>query len=748
MTGQEFEREVRAVARALWSLAPGDGAADRINNDEIDCVCRTEELTHLIECTIERGLGKFRTQAAKLANAKRYLEGNGETVKLRIVTREEPTGEQLSQAKGLGITALSLQEFKRGLLDSAQYLESRWSYKFGSASDPEDGNHVLRDDEYVEQPLTSAGYHIPHSIADICARLYSGKTIVLTGPFGAGKSLTLREVFRRLRRDFYRDTTRPTPIAINLSDHWGQASIEEILRRHADKVGFEKPHQLVRAWNAGQILPLLDGIDELASPVLPMGRDAIRRSREEALKVIQAFMRDVRGKTGVLLTGRDHYFDSTEEAHNLMRLPNDALFINVGEFSEEQAASYLRKKGIDSYLPTWLPRKPLLLGYLASRGLLAQVTALDGDSGSALAWHHFLDRICQREADLISDIDREAIRQLLENLATRARVLPRGSGPLYDRDLSNAYQEITGYEPSEAARVLLQRLPGLTARDQEVGARSFVDDEMMEALRAGSVVRFVINPYVSPGVSGLVHPLNAFGCSVAGQLGIENRVAGAQYGVAAAQALQRWNEPTLGLDCILAGASSQDLEIVDARGLTIRDGLADEIDMEERPIINLTLDNCLIDRVRYDNDQSDVRFQNCQILRVEGIADSRELPETFAGCDIGEFDNRHTNTAIIGSELPDSLKMLLVIIRKLFLQRGSGRAQSALHRGIGDSLQSYVSPVLNLLVSEGIVYSHPANRQIIWHGSRIHRSRMLKILEGPMTSDDSLIKKVAQITAS
>ena len=459
MTGSEFEHAVRTVARALWNLSPGEGAAEEINSDEIDCVCRTEELIHLIECTTERRMEKFRLQTSKLQNAKRYLENNGETVKLRIVTLYDPTPEQRSNARGLGITALSLHEFRRALLDSRQYIESRRNYRFGSASDPEDGNRTLLDNEYVAQPLTHTGSTESYSVADLCSLLNEKKVIVLTGPFGAGKSLTLREVFFHLCREFNRASTNPTPMAINLSDHWGQASTEEILRRHADKVGFDKPHQLVRAWNAGQLLPLLDGIDELASPVMPMGRDAIRRSRAEALKVIQAFMQDTRGKSGILLTGRDHYFDSNDEARRLMGLPADAIFIEVGEFSEDQAIAYLKKKKIHTNLPNWLPRKPLLLGYLASRNLLGQVTSMPDDSGSAMAWDHFLDRICEREAEPISVIDSVAIRQLLEDLATRARVLPNGSGPLYDGDLADVYKSVTGFEPLEAARTLLQRTP-------------------------------------------------------------------------------------------------------------------------------------------------------------------------------------------------------------------------------------------------------------------------------------------------
>ena len=440
MTGPQFEQEVRRVARALWNLSPGDGSAEYINSDEIDCVCHTEELVHLIECTTERTMQKFREQVLKLQNARTYYQNHGETVKLRIVTFHDPTPDQRTFSRGNGVTALSLQECKKGLLDSQQYLEARWKYRFGSASNPEDGSYVLSEEEYVEQPLMPSNSDESFSVSEICDLLQRGRTIVLFGPFGAGKSLTVREVFKYLRSEYYREKTGRTPVALNLRDHWGQPSVSEIMHRHADKVGFEKPHQLVRAWNYGELIPLLDGIDELASPVLPMGQDAIRRSREEALKVIQAFMQDARGRTGVLITGRDHYFDSIEEARRLMRLPNDTIFVDVGEFSEDQATEYLRKKNIKSNTPTWLPRKPLLLGYLASRNLLEQVASMEGQTGPAMAWDYFLDKICEREADLSFDIDSTAVRTLLEDLATRARSLPRGSGPLYDSDLATAYK--------------------------------------------------------------------------------------------------------------------------------------------------------------------------------------------------------------------------------------------------------------------------------------------------------------------
>ena len=746
MTGPEFEQNVRAVARALWHLPPGEGASELINNDEIDCVCRTEELIHLIECTTERTMSKFRTQVDKLIAAKRHLERQGETVKMRIVTLHEPTPQQRSGARQEGITAVSLQEFKRSLLDSQHYLEARWDYRFGSATDPDNGNYRLPEDEYVQQPLTPIGSSESYSVSDICDLLRQGRTVILVGPFGAGKSLTVREVFNRLRRDYYRNRTELTPIAINLRDHWGQPYVDEVLRRHANLVGFDNPYQLVRAWNAGQLLPILDGFDEISSPVMAMNQDAIRKSRAEALRVIKALMRDVQGKSGILLAGRDHYFDSMDEARELMNLPSDSIFIEVGEFSEEQAISFLKKKGVRQQLPTWLPRKPLLLGYLATKGLLEEVVSIEGIGGTALAWNEFLDRICRREAELSDIIDSDGVRQLLENLAMRVRVLSKGSGPLHDSDLADAYKTVTGYEALEAARTLLQRLPGLSARDQEVGARSFVDDDMLEALQAGPVARFVQNPYTPLGVGKLSYPLSEFSCSVVNHLATSMGVKPNQYSVAAREAIYRWSDATLALDSILSAVSGQPGDgSYDAQNLNISEGMADVIDLEDKPIRNLSLNDCMVNRVRFDSLGSGIRFKGCQIVRLEGISEARALPSCFEHCEIGEFDDRHTNAAIIRSELPDQLKVLLVIIRKLFLQRGSGRIDSALRRGVAGALQGYVEPVKEMLVSEGVIYSHVTGRQTIWHGNRTHRARMLQILERPTDSNDDLIQSVLQI---
>ena len=154
----------------------------------------------------------------------------------------------------------------------------------------------------------------------------------------------------------------------------------------------------------------------------------------------------------------------------------------------------------------------------------------------------------------------------------------------------------------------------------------------------------------------------------------------------------------------------------------------------------------MINHVRFDTQRSEIDFIRCHIVRLEGIAGSLNLPDSFESCEIDQYDDRGTNAAIVRSSLPDPIKVLLVMIRKLFIQRGRGRVDSALSRGIDGSLQIYVDPVRNLLVSKGVIYSHISDRQTIWHGNRVHRSRMLKMLERPMDSDDPVMQAAAKLT--
>src|SRR5206468_6303576 len=135
--------------------------------------------------------------------------------------------------------------------------------------------------------------------------------------------------------------------------------------------------------------------------------------------------------------------------------------VRLGEFTEEQAATFLTKHGIKDALPDWLPRKPLLLGYLAHRGLLPDVLKIDGSRGFGHTWDQFLTLICDRESTHERVVmDPLTLRRVLERLACDVRATSSGVGPLTGRELAEAYRIETGQVPGEGVVMQLQRLPG------------------------------------------------------------------------------------------------------------------------------------------------------------------------------------------------------------------------------------------------------------------------------------------------
>lgn len=744
--GNAFEDQVREVARALWSISPGDGGAERIDGNEIDCVCRTEDVVHLVECTIDRSQEKVIKQINKLIAAIRAEEKRGNFCRGWIVTLYEPTPDQRTVAKKDRIAVLALSQFRGKLLDATTFLNLRWKHRFGSAADPESGSVVLHEEEYVPLPIVDQQSGRNLGIGDIVAELEKSRCVVLLGDFGAGKSLTVREIFREMRRKTFKEDSRLVPVAVNLREHWGQGEIDEVLHRHSRRIGFPHGDQLVRAWNAGTMVALLDGFDELASQTWRVGPQALPGIRRQAVSVVREFSKESRGRVGILISGRDQFFDTRREMESALGLQGDYLALEIKEFTEPQATAYLRKKGVDRGLPSWLPRKPLLLGYLAARKLLESVVSIEGDRGLAHAWDEFLDRVCQREADIAAEIDAGSVRKILENLANKTRESPDESGPILESDISAAFREVTGGEPSEASMVLLQRLPGLTPRDQEGGVRTFVDREMAEMLRAGSVTRYVENPYVRISQRQWYQPLTEFGCSGVAYLTERRRIAEAKFLVAASEAIDRWSEPNLAMDVLLAAAARNPEETIECGGLRISGGAADVVDLEEVTFRNLILDSCWINVLRLPKTSPEnVVLRGCLVGRVDGASEARGLPPWIQDATVQQFDSAGTTSAILALSLALPIRVMLTIIRKTFVQRGKGRLESALRRGLDPSAQAYVDGILSILQSEGVLYCTGSGSGRIWHGSRDHRDRALRLLASPKNLEDQVSRRVSAL---
>jgi hypothetical protein len=98
-------------------------------------------------------------------------------------------------------------------------------------------------------------------------------------------------------------------------------------------------------------------------------------------------------------------------------------------------------------------------------------------------------------------------------------------------------------------------------------------------------------------------------------------------------------------------------------------------------------------------------------------------------------------------DLPLGEKVLLTVLKKIFIQSGSGRKENALLRGLDHNARRLVPAILRLLQSEGVIspYRRGGLDMTIWVPNRGQMRRVAKIIESPHTCSDPLLKKANQV---
>lgn len=658
------------------------------------------------------------------------------------------------------MNALSFTQFQSKLIDAASYLNLRENYPFGSVRDPATGN-VKTAIEYVPLDLMQTGQTTLWSVTAIRDAVLAGDRFVILGDYGAGKSMTLRELHRELRRAYFNQRTSRFPIYLNLRDHFGQMNSAEILERHGRNLGFSHPSHLVRAWRAGYVILLIDGFDELTTLGIQGLWKRLQDSRYRAMQAVREFVRGQPNDAGLVLAGRAHFFDSEKERRTALGLSSSFVELTLNEFNDEQIHRYLSRCGLSGKVPGWMPARPLLVGYLAASGLLKDLLipegSLEQDTGAdpAHGWDVILDRVCAREAEIEAGIDGPTVRRILERLATTARSTDTGLGPLSREQVIGAFSDVCGYQPDEKGMVLLQRLPGLGIERADEGTRSFIDDDFGDACRAGDVVAFINDPYgIGP------NRFRGAECGL-GPLGV---------GVSAIKA--QASKVTSGkLSAALKRASEHEevtFLVLDLARVTLDAGYSIEVPLQFSHIYipsvelyqgmkdcsKLHFHDCYFSKIEVDPDVQGAdlpRFRACYIDEVEGRSSRKDLPQGVFddACVFEKFSQAPETTNAIGAmDLPLGARVLLTVLKKVYLQSGSGRKENALHRGLDHHGRRLVAPVLRLLQTEGLVspYRRGGLDMTIWIPDRGRMGRVAKIITSPHTCGDPLLLKASNLS--
>lgn len=755
--GFRFEEHVRRTVRALWELGPGEGAAEILEERERDLIFNDGLVTHYVEITTDPSLEYVRRTSGKMLRYRTRSNQSGGLAKLWIVTEFEPTAHQRTFCKSNGIEILSIKEFRRKLFNGPAYLAARPNRPFGSATDPGTDNTNVSAVKYQATAIREKGTNRTLSIANIISELLSGRVVVLLGDYGMGKSIAVREIYRGLADLYENGQDSPIPVSINLRECWGLTHPYEVFNRHADSLGLKIGPGLVKAFNGGLLTTLLDGFDETAANVPWVGaghidreRDSLRQKlktiRREAVSVVREFVNTCRGKSGLLVAGRENFFDTPADRIHALGLHGDDLIIELDEFTDEEAKSFLAKSGIQAKLPQWLPRRPLLLASLVAKGFIDATVAQGDDQDPAYAWHKVIDVICERESRINKVLDSRGIRLVLEELAERARITNEGLGPVNEDDFAAAFRAQVGDQPDNTAWPLLMRLPGLTVRDTEPGSRYFLDDQLLMAFRAGNVTRLITSKSkITPLVKRWVHGLSTLGANVVRVQLIEQNALSLPLVISAIRSAGRAESGTLSLDLVqVARAIEADATEVDFQGIDIKGGYADHLDLSDGPLPkSLTLRECTFQRVSCTGETPvDFVITDSIIDHLYGVSRKELLPAYIEQtCDIDYFDPYATNNELLEIEaLQLPLRVLLTILRKLYVQGGSGRNENAFTRGMNNTAGKYVGKLLSLLSTEGLASLSTAAGARVWHPNRKQRARVLQILESPAVCQDPVVQ--------
>lgn len=566
--------------------------------------------------------------------------------------------------------------------------------------------------------------------------------------------MTLRNVFHSLRVKNLKSTIRKFPVYLNLRDHFGQSDPAEALIRHGRSIGFADPGQLVAAWRAGYVILILDGFDEVSSNQIVRSTKKIKLARRQAVGIIRAFIEQSPEDCGILISGREHYFDSHEELESSLGVKDRDIILSLSEFTQEQVAVFLAKRGVTQHIPEWFPSRPLLLGYLVVRGLFGSQSPLAQPLMQEDGWNYILDRVCEREARQIDPvlIEPKLVREFIERLASKARNTSSRRGPLYMNDIGAVFESIFDRPPDEKAETLMLRLPGLTASSGGESAREFIDDDFVDACRAGDVSRYAISPFAGrlSDLENATAQAGSLGCRLAAFQLSKLPVTNKQLSAAIEASCKLQGSSALSIDLIRI---AQELKYDYVGSVAyIKDGFFDIFEVFDSPnLLNLKFQECYFERLEIEMEalvDNSPRFERCQIEELSGPLSLKDVPR-------GLFDDKteitkfvqeaKTNADILDLDMPMALRVLLTVLRKLFVQSGRGRRENAFFRGLDTNARAYVADILSLLESYEFARPYKINGPAVCIQNRAKAVEVREIMMAPQTSRNILVQKVRML---
>lgn len=133
----------------------------------------------------------------------------------------------------------------------------------------------------------------------------------------------------------------------------------------------------------------------------------------------------------------------------------------------------------------------------------------------------------------------------------------------------------------------------------------------------------------------------------------------------------------------------------------------------------LTLRDCVIGEIELGDDATEARlprFERCLIGRLNGRVGRSDVPASFdSGTNVELFGGGvETTSQILALPISTPRRVLLTLVRKLFMLRGGGRRESALLRGLPSAQRALVPQLIAILHRHGAILRSKTGESVIF----------------------------------
>lgn len=202
----------------------------------------------------------------------------------------------------------------------------------------------------------------------------------------------------------------------------------------------------------------------------------------------------------------------------------------------------------------------------------------------------------------------------------------------------------------------------------------------------------------------------------------------------------------LGSD-IVAAMVLDETNDVDFKGLAVDQGKFLYFDMSQKLAINLRISNSYFAMlILPPSAPPGTQINNCIAERVFGAASASGLPAWIKNLDAEVYDSFENVARIRKMALSPPHQVLVTIVKKTFFQKGAGRKEEALLRGLGQIVAPRVlQRVLAILVREGCLEKFRGNDGDVYAPTRNQAGRMRQMLYDLRSSEDRIWSEVGDL---